>query len=116
MPCTYSLCINCGRKGHWKKACRSKTVSQVTAELEDTAQQVDESFFLGEVIEAIHSDERHSQPWKAEVLVNNIRVNFMLDSGADVTVIPLLSPCYDAYILQEEPTSKRVRSIIMIPS
>ena len=86
-PACDSLCNNCGRKGHWKEACRSKTVSQVTAELEDTTQQFDESLLLGEVIEAIHSDERYSQPWKAEVLVNNSRVSFKLE--ADVTIIPL---------------------------
>ena len=88
-PARDSLCNNCGWNGHWKKACRSKTVSQVTAELEDITQQIDETFFLGEVIEAIHTDERPSQPWKAEVLVNNSRVSFKLDCGADVTVIPL---------------------------
>ena len=88
-PARDSLCNNCGRKGHWKKACRSKTVSQVTAELEDTTQQFDENFFLGEVIDAIHSDQSYNQPWKAEVLLNNSRVSFKLDSGADVTVIPL---------------------------
>ena len=80
-PAHDSLYNNCGRKGHWKKACISKTVSQVTAELDDTTQQFDESFFLEEVIGAIHSDERYSQPWKAERLVNNSRVNFKLDSG-----------------------------------
>ena len=80
-PARKSLCNNCGRKGNWKKACRSKTVSQVTAELEDISQPIDESFFLGEVIEALHNDERDSQPWKAEVLVNNSRVSFKLDSG-----------------------------------
>ena len=88
-PARDSFCSNCGRKGHLKKACRSKTVSQVTAELQDTTQQIDESFFLGEIIEVIHSDERGSQLWKAEVLVNNSRVSFKLDSGADVMVIPL---------------------------
>ena len=61
----------------------------MTAELQDTTQQIDESFFLGELIEAIHREERGSQPWKAEVLVNNSRVSFKLDSGADVMVIPL---------------------------
>ena len=61
----------------------------MTAELEDTTQQIDESFFLGEVIEATHSDERYSQLCKAEVLVNNSRVSFKLNSGADITVMPL---------------------------
>ena len=88
-PARDSLCNNCGRKVHWKEACRSKTVSQVTEEIEDTTQQFDESPFLGEVIEAIHSDERYSQPRMAEVLVNNNRASFKLDSRAVVTVIPL---------------------------
>ena len=61
----------------------------MTAELEDTTQQFDESLFHGEFIEVIHINERYSQPWKAELLVNNSRVSFKLDSGADVTVIPL---------------------------
>ena len=61
----------------------------MTAELWETTQRIGGCFFLGEVIEAIHSDERGSQPWKAEVLVNNSRVSFKLDSGADVMVIPL---------------------------
>ena len=39
-PARDSSCNNCGRKGHWKKACRSKTVSKVTAELQDTTQQL----------------------------------------------------------------------------
>ena len=82
-PAPDSLCNNCCRKGHLKKACRSRT------EPEDTKQQFDESLSFGEIIKAIHSDERYSQPWKAEVLVNNSRVSFKLDSGADVTVIPL---------------------------
>ena len=56
-PACDSLCNNCGLKGHWKKACRSKTDNQVTTELEDTTHQFDESFVLGEVIEAIHNDE-----------------------------------------------------------
>ena len=51
-PARNSLCNNCGQKGHWKEACRSKTVSQVTAELEDNSKQFD-SFLLGEAIEAI---------------------------------------------------------------
>ena len=41
-----SLCNNCDRKCHWREASRSKTVSQVTAELEDTMQQFDENFSL----------------------------------------------------------------------
>ena len=45
-PTHDSLCNNCSWKGHWKKACRSKTVSQVIAELKDATQQFDHSFFL----------------------------------------------------------------------
>ena len=82
-------CVITGRKGYRKKACRSKTVSQVTAELEDTTQQFDDSFFLAEVVEAIRSDERYSQRWKAEVLLNKSKIIFKLDSGGDVTVILL---------------------------
>ena len=34
----------------------------------------------------MHSDERYSQPWKAEVLLNQGKVSFKPDSGADETV------------------------------
>ena len=67
---------------------RGQTVIQETAELEENLQQLDESFFLGEVIETMYSDERYSQPWRLEVLLNKSRISFNLDSGADVTVVP----------------------------
>ena len=82
-PARDSLCNNCGQKGH------CKTVSQVTADLEDTTQQFDDSFFLGEIIEAKNSVEIYSQHWKAEVLLNNSKVSFKLASSVDVTIILL---------------------------
>ena len=90
-----------------KERYRSKTVSQVTAELEDTTQQFHDTFFLGEIIEAIHSDERYSQPWKAEILSNQSKVSFKLDSSAEGTVIPLdLSEKLCNQSGEQQPTNK----------
>ena len=49
--------------------------------------QDDKEFFFGE----IHIDQLDSvsqSPWKADIQVNDQVVNFKLDSGADVSVLP----------------------------
>ena len=60
----------------------SFTFNMVTeVELPETSSS-DSEFFLGEV-----SANKH-KPWKADIIVNQDRVTFELDSGTDVTVLP----------------------------
>ena len=77
-----AVCHKCSRKGHFANVCKTPlNVNEVAAE-------IDESFaglFLGEV----HGQsDTQSKQWKADVDVNGHKVNFKLDSGADVSAIP----------------------------
>lgn len=78
-PANDSKCHKCGKTGHWQRACRSKAISEVTGE------SFPSEFFLGEIV--IESIE--AEPWKADLEVNDCKFQFKLDSGADVTVVPI---------------------------
>ena len=75
-------------------------------ELIEVAEE-EESFFLGEIVNLseVQSNPTKS-PWMATVLVDKNPVDFKLDSGADVTVIP-----YNTFLnldlqTQLQPTDK----------
>ena len=108
-PARNSQCHSCGKTGHWKKACRSKQLSEVSGEIFPiySADNSDD-IFLGEVcIDTVHSSI-HDMPWQAEVCLNRNKLKFKLDSGADVSVIPhsLFEKLAEKEILKLEPTNK----------
>ena len=78
-PAKESDCRKCGKKGHWKRACRSKNVHEVIS-----GEIVPNDLFLAEM--SIENVESH--PWKAMLRINGRDFKFKLDFGADVTVIP----------------------------
>ena len=72
-PARESICHKCKRRGHWKEMCRTKTASSVQAVFIDT---------LGDT-------NLDKSPWKQSLSLNGHQIHFKLDTGADVTVIPL---------------------------
>lgn len=86
-PARNSKCHNCGKVGHWSRACRSKKLHEISGETFPLS--LEDQYFLGEVeLDAVKS--RHAcEVWKAEVYVNGKQVQFKLESGADVSVIQL---------------------------
>jgi hypothetical protein len=80
-PANDPKCHNCGKIGHWKRACKSTAVNEVSR---DTGEIFPNEFFLGEIV--VESIE--AEPWKANLTVNDCKFQFKLDSGADVTVVP----------------------------
>ena len=79
-PARDSICHNCNKKGHWKRACKnSKKVNEISSGQND-------EIFLGEVV--IDAVSTSQQPWQAEISMNDSPVNFKIDTGADVSVIP----------------------------
>ena len=98
-PVKYSICNICKRKGHWRKWYKTKTVSEIQSN-----QDVKE-FFSGE-IHIDQLDSANQSPWKADIQVNDQVVNFKLDSGADVSVLP--ASVYDSLkpSVKVEPTDK----------
>ena len=74
-PARDSKCHSCSKIGHWSKACRGSSSSKVS--------EVVEGYFLGEV------SGGQARPWTAWVHINEKPIQFKLDSGADVTVVPV---------------------------
>ncbi|UYV63312.1 K02A2.6-like [Cordylochernes scorpioides] len=71
-PAMNSYCNKCMKKGHYAKVCRSEAINEIKSEIA----------FLGSV-------EDNSKKWIVPIKVNNRQVNFKIDTGADVNVLPL---------------------------
>ncbi|UYV64942.1 K02A2.6-like, partial [Cordylochernes scorpioides] len=67
-----SYCSKCKKKGHYAKVCRSEAINEINSEIA----------FLGSV-------EDNSKKWIVPIKVNNRQINFKIDTGADVNVLPL---------------------------
>ena len=79
--------------------CRSKaSISSVQEQSED------ESVFLG----AVHSQPEASKPWNVILQMNGCPVEFKIDSGADVTMVPteLYQPNRDGALLKPKKLLK----------
>ena len=83
-PAKEAVCHKCGKRGHYKSMCKSKPGTSVrTVYVDDSDSEV----FLG----AVHSDA--ATPWTTTLVLNNRSLEFKVDKGADVTVIPEADYC-----------------------
>ena len=74
-----AVCRRCSKKGHYQKFCRSKNTS------ESAINQIEEDdAFLGVV-----SSNNSLDPWLINLCLNKQTLKFKIDTGADVTVIPV---------------------------
>ena len=78
-PAKDAICRRCSKKGHFRKLCRSKNTS------EPTINQIkeEEDAFLGVV-----SSNKSIDSWMVNLYLNKQSLDFKIDTGADVTVIP----------------------------
>ncbi|KAL9984704.1 hypothetical protein ACROYT_G007030 [Oculina patagonica] len=86
-PARESKCMKCSKIGHWAKACKSLPDKRV-AEVNFTGRQDEGELFLGELTELSAVQGGAGDSWKALVSMNGQLMEFKVDSGADVTVIP----------------------------
>ena len=77
-PARNVVCHNCKKRGHFKAHCLSKPSQASTAELEA---EEEGAAFLGTL------SSGSSPCWRSTVSLNNKRVEFKLDTGAEVTAV-----------------------------
>ena len=81
-PARNATCNNCTKKGHFQAVCKSlKTIRGVLID-EQFSSSDQEIPFLG----AVHNSNIDKQ-WSVEVCLDNTKVNFKIDTGADVDII-----------------------------
>ena len=75
------MCNNCNKKGNFKAVCKSKVVHEVFEHERLNSSDEDVSF-LG----AVHNTVA-DKLWSVDVFLDNTKVNFKIDTGADVDII-----------------------------
>ena len=75
-PARLATCHKCQKKGHFQKMCRTKKVETVS-----TGEESCDQVFLGAV-------ESSGESWKVTLFLNKIPIQFKIDTGAEVSVIP----------------------------
>ena len=79
-PANEETCRRCHRKGHYQRCCKTQ------AAIREINEDSEEEAFLGTVNSANAIGD--SVPWSVKVQLNGKEVDFKVDTGADVTVIP----------------------------
>ena len=78
-------CHKCHKIGHFMKFCRTKMGLKEVTEGQDSSS---DDKFLGTVTIGTAKSPTDSDPWKVQLNLNNRSLDFKVDTGADVTVIP----------------------------
>ena len=96
-PAKGRVCNYCGKKGHYAKLCRTKDVKCVTEEPEEDSEEDDHVFAL--FSETVNRCDVHNNKsilsvgsecrpkGKTVVMMNGVRVDTMVDTGASVNII-----------------------------
>uniref|UniRef100_A0A0A9YGK9 RNA-directed DNA polymerase n=1 Tax=Lygus hesperus TaxID=30085 RepID=A0A0A9YGK9_LYGHE len=91
-PARNSVCNTCRKIGHYSTVCRSRRVNEIQNLPEGGAESPPEEFSLNEYFVG-NIEANKSNPWMIEIVMNDEDViNFKIDTGADVTVIPSSLP------------------------
>ena len=86
-PAKGKKCLSCGKLNHFRSVCRSSR-SKAANELQDevcsakTWDHDDTLLYLGD------GHIQDTQPWTVPLVINNSKITFKVDSGADITCLP----------------------------
>ena len=106
-PALESNCNNCGKKGHYARACKQRTknnqtVRKLTEEEEtepnEPMSESDEDIYHIEAIKNIVEQQKH---YTAKIKINGTPKDFIIDTGSPVTIMPL-----DEQIMKKDETQK----------
>ena len=85
-PANQAICHRCHKKGHFKHCCKTKVgIKEVNQDGDSDLTSDSGEEFLGRVNTDTVSS---SKPWTAVVQLNKRALEFKVDTGADVTMIP----------------------------
>ena len=87
-PAYGKQCYGCDGYHHFKEFCRSKTKKQgvngLRVDESDAEYRSVQSFFLGSL-----GEDGETAPWQIDLQVNGVKIPFKIDTGADISVIPM---------------------------
>ena len=81
-PARVAVCHRCKKRGHFQAVCRSRPKTLGTIEQEEAA-------FMGVINGTVAAVNTSRDAWTATISLKGTSVDFKLDTGADVTAIPL---------------------------
>lgn len=97
-PAYGKYCKNCKKANHFAVGCRStknqmynnKNVQEINVEEEDSIEDITELFQVHSLNDTVNTVCTHSREdiWTQDVEINNHKINFKLDTGAQVNVLP----------------------------
>ena len=85
-PAKTAQCRNCERRGHYEKICRSMKRVQYVDKTTSSAEEDDWEY---DRIQRIDNIKQKEVFYNAILLVNNVPIKFIIDSGSPVTLIPI---------------------------
>ena len=82
-PAKMAECRHCKRKGHYEKMCRSKRVQYIE---KTTSSAEDDRDY--DKIQKINKNKQKKESYNATLLVNNVPIKIIIDSGSPVILFP----------------------------
>ena len=83
-PVKMAECRNCKRRGHFEEACRSTKRVQ---DIEKTTSSAEEDNWAYNRIQRINDNKQKKDFYNATLLVNNVPIKFIIDSGSPFLLI-----------------------------
>ena len=104
-PAKSAECRKCKRRGHYEKMCRSMRRVQY---VDKTTSSAEEDNWNYEKIQRIENTKQKKGFYNATLLVNNVPIKFIIDSGSPVTLIP---ECLFSKITPIEPLKTTYKDV-----
>lgn len=83
-PARNAICNHCGKKGHFQAVCRSKSIHEICQDSDD---DLEGAAFLGAILN-VQPYGTSANDWTVGISVDDDVINFKIDTGADINIIP----------------------------